>query len=83
MPSVQRQQGPYHTRAVLAAVCPGLELSVGGPLPGAGPFTVALIQSVHPLFSPGQLGHRGGVHTAHRSKHPSKHLSFARCTTTC
>lgn len=48
--------GPIHTRAVLAAVCPGLELSVGGPLPGAGPFTVALIQSVHPLFSPGQLG---------------------------
>lgn len=46
---------PYHASAVLTAIRPRLKLSVSGPLHCAGSFTVALIQSVHPLLSSGQL----------------------------
>lgn len=48
--------GSIQACAVLTAVCPRLEFSVGGSLHGASPFTVALVQSIHSLLRSRQLG---------------------------
>ena len=62
-PEAELQWKPYQACAVLTAVCPGLEFSVGNSLRGASPFTIALVQSIHSLFSSRQLWHKGrGLH---------------------
>lgn len=55
--STRRGHSTYRACAVLAAICPGLVLSVGHPLHTASPLTIAIIQAVHPLLCQRQLHH--------------------------